>query len=158
MPTDIEKTDTTLYIIEHQDKTARINCTTGKVVVNLKQDVNKDVLALILLSLSRVDSTMVYEFETLCPYADINSYRKDDYIVISYSKSDDGYKTIFNVPFSRRKALRRLALTMIDRLKDSDVDVSILWDGNTSKINQLYEELGSNIGWRLQIIEANKET
>lgn len=101
---------------------------------------------------------MVYEFETLCPYKDINSYRQDDYIVISYSKAAEAYKTIFNVPFSRRKALRRLALSLIDRLRTSDVDLPILWDGNPSKITQLYEELGDNTGWRLQVIEANKET
>ncbi len=100
---------------------------------------------------------MVYEFETLCPYNDINSYRQDDYIVISYSKAGDAYKTIFNVPFSRRKSLRRLAMSMIDRLKATDVDLALLWDGNPSKITQLYEELGDNNSWRLQKIEANKE-
>lgn len=123
----------------------------------MRQGIDKDILALILLSLSAVDSTIVYEFEALCPYKDINSYRQDDYIVISYSKADEAYKTIFNVPFSRRKALRRLALSMIDRLKGSDVDLPILWDGNPSKINQLYEELGDTASWRLQVIEANKE-
>lgn len=153
----IEKTDTTLYIIERQDKSARITCTTGKVMISMKQGIDKDILALILISLSKVDSTLVYEFEALCPYDAINSYRQDDYIVISYSKADDAYKTIFNVPFSRRKSLRRLALNMIERLKVADVDMPILWDGNPSKINQLYEELGDSASWRLQVIEANKE-
>ena len=123
----------------------------------MKQGIDKDVLALILISLSEVDSTVVYEFETMCPYDDINSYRQDDYIVISYSKTDDAYKTIFNVPFSRRKALRRLALGLIERLRGADVDMPILWDGNPSKINQLYEVLGDSSSWRLQVIEANKE-
>jgi hypothetical protein len=72
----------------------------------MKQGIDRDVLALLLLSLSKVDSTVVYEYETLCQYNDINRFRQDDYIVISYSKSDGGYKTIFNVPFSRKKALR----------------------------------------------------
>jgi hypothetical protein len=73
----------------------------------MKQGIDRDVLALLLLSLSKVDSTVVYEYETLCQYNDINRFRQDDYIVISYSKSHGGYKTIFNVPFSRKKALRR---------------------------------------------------
>ncbi|WP_231844889.1 hypothetical protein [Methanocella arvoryzae] len=123
----------------------------------MKQGIDKDVLALILISLSEVDSTVVYEFETMCPYDDINSYRQDDYIVISYSKADDAYKTIFNVPFSRRKALRRLALGLIEQLREADFDMPILWDGNPSKINQLYEVLGDSSSWRLQVIEANKE-
>ena len=156
-PPDIEKADTTLYIIERQDKSARVTCTSGKVSINLRQGVDRDVLALVLLSLSKVDSTVVYEYEALCQYSDINRFRQDDYIVISYSKSDGGYKTIFNVPFSRRKALRRLALSVMDRLRTADVDLPILWDGNESKIDQLYEELGSGPAWKLQVIEANKE-
>ncbi|OPY26172.1 MAG: hypothetical protein A4E28_02630 [Methanocella sp. PtaU1.Bin125] len=156
-PQDIEKADTTLYIIDRQDRSARIACTSGKISISMKQSIDRDVLALILLSLSKVDSTIVYEYETLCKYDDINRFRQDDYIVISYSKSDGGYKTIFNVPFSRKKALRRLAFGVVDRLKAGDVDMSILWDGNQSKIDQLFEELGSGEHWKLQVIEANKE-
>ena len=157
MPPDVEKADTTLYIIERQDRTARIACTSGKISIGMKQGLDPDVLALILLSLSKVDSTLVYEYETLCQYGDINRFRQDDYIVISYSKSDGGYKTIFNVPFSRKKALRRLALNVMERLKAADADLPILWDGNPSKIDQLYEELGSGPAWKKQVIEANKE-
>ena len=157
MPPDVEKAETTQYIIERQDRTARITCTSGKITITMKPGVDRDVLALVLLSLSRVDSTMVYEYETLCQYGDINRFRQDDYIVISYSKSDGGYKTIFNVPFSRKKALRRLAINVLERLKSGDADLSILWDGNESKIEQLYEELGPGPGWKRQVIEANKE-
>jgi len=116
---------------------------------------DRDVLALILLSLSKVDSAMVYEYEAVCQYGDINQFRKDDYIVISYSKAGGGYKTIFNVPFARRKALRRLAINLTDRLRASDVDMSILWDGNTAKIDQLFEELGPSV-WKRQVIEAKE--
>lgn len=123
----------------------------------MKQGIDRDVLALILLSLSKVDSTIVYEYETLCQYHEINRFRQDDYIVISYSKSDGGYKTIFNVPFSRKKALRRLAINILERLKSGDADLPILWDGNQSKIDQLYEELGSGQAWKMQVIEAIKE-
>lgn len=120
----------------------------------MKQGIDRDVLALILLSLSKVDTTMVYEYETLCQYSEINRFRQDDYIVISYSKSGNGYKTIFNVPFSRKTALRRLALGMIERLKSADADLSLLWDGNTAKIDQLFEELGSGTNWKKQVIVA----
>ncbi len=123
----------------------------------MKQGIDRDVLALVLLSLSKVDSTLVYEYETLCQYNDINRFRLDDYIVISYSKSNGGYKTIFNVPFSRKKALRRLALGIQERLKSGDADMSILWDGNESKVRQLFEELGSGPAWKLQVIEAKED-
>ncbi len=153
-----QKTDTTLYIIERQDKSARLACTTGKITVSMKKGMDKDVLAKILLSLSRVDSNIAYEYETQCLYKDINFLRLEDYVVVSYSKSGPAaYKTIFSVPFSRRKALRRLAITVYERLKAGDADLSILWDGNPSKIRQLSEELGAENEWRLQVIEANKE-
>jgi 3-hydroxyisobutyrate dehydrogenase-like beta-hydroxyacid dehydrogenase len=42
-------------------------------------------------------------------------------------------------------------------IKSGDVDMSILWDGNQSKINQLFEELGSGQNWKQQVIVANKE-
>ena len=151
------KTDTTLYIIERLDKNARLTCTIGKITVNMKKGLDLDVLAKILLSLSKVDSNIAYEYETMCQYSDLNRLRLDDYVIVSYSKSGPtAYKTILSVPFSRRKALRRLAINVSDRLKSADVDLSILWDGNSSKIHQLSEELQD--GWKLQVIEANKES
>lgn len=159
MTPDLEtKTDTTLYILERMDRAARITCTIGKISINMKQNIDRDVLARILLSLSKVDSNIFFEYETVCHYNDINQFRFDEYIVVSYSKADGGYKTIFNVPFSKKKALRRLALTIIDKLNVSDADISLLWDGNPSKINQLCEELGTAKDWRMQVIEANKES
>jgi hypothetical protein len=152
------KTDTTLYIIEQHDKSAKLTCTIGKITILMKKGIDRDVLAQILLSLSKVDSTIAYEYETMCPYDDIHRFRLDEYIVVSYSKSTGNYKTIFNVPFSRKKALRRLALSMLEKLKASDADISLLWDGNPSKVNQLMEELGSERGWKYQVIEANKES
>jgi hypothetical protein len=153
-----QKTDTTLYIIERQDKSARLACTIGKITVSMKKGLDKDVLAKILLSLSKVDSNIAYEYETLCRYNDINCLRLDDYVVVSYSKSGpSAYKTIFSVPFSRRKALRRLAIIVSDRLQGADADLSLLWDGNQSKISQLSEELGVGSDWKVQVIEANKE-
>ncbi len=159
MTADLEqKTDTTLYIIERQDKCARLSCTIGKITISMKKGLDKDLLAMILLSLSKVDSNIAYEYETLCQYNDINCLRLDDYVVVSYSKSGPAaYKTIFSVPFSRRKALRRLAIIISERLKTADADLSILWDGNPSKISQLSEELGEGNGWKMQVIEANKE-
>ena len=160
MPMTIDtetKTDTTLYIIERQDKSAKLTCTIGKISILMKKGIDRDVIAQILLSLSKVDSTIAYEYETMCPYDDINRFRLDEYIVISYSKSTGDYKTIFNVPFSRKKALRRLALSMLEKLKASDADLSLLWDGNPSKVNQLLEERCSGRGWKYQVIEANKE-
>ncbi len=152
-----QKTDTTLYIIERLDKNARLTCTIGKITVSMKKDLDKDILAKILLSLSKVDSNIAYEYETMCQYSDINRLRLDDYVVVSYSKSGpSAYKTIFSVPFSRRKALRRLAINVSERLKSGDADLSILWDGNPSKISQLSEELQGD--WKMQVIEANKES
>lgn len=160
MTADLEqKTDTTLYIIERQDKSARLACTIGKITVSMKKGLDKDVLAKILLSLSKVDSHIAYEYEVQCQYNDINRLRLDDYVVVSYSKSGPAaYKTIFSIPFSRRKALRRLAINVSERLKTADTDFSILWDGNPSKIHQLSEELGTGNEWKVQVIEANKES
>jgi hypothetical protein len=159
MTVDLEpKTDTTLYIIERVDRSARVTCTIGKITVNLKMGLDKDVLAKILLSLSKVDSHIAYEYEMQCQYDDINHLRLEDYVVVSYSKSGPAaYKTIFSVPFSRRKALRRLAMSILEKLKISDADLSILWDGNPSKINQLSEELVTDKDWKIQVFEANKE-
>lgn len=159
MTVDLEtKTDTTLYIIERVDRSARVTCTIGKITVNLKKGLDKDILAKILLSLSKVDSHIAYEYEMQCQYDDINNLRLEDYVVVSYSKSGPAaYKTIFSVPFSRRKALRRLAMSILEKLKMSDADLSILWDGNPSKINQLSEELVTDKDWKIQVFEANKE-
>ncbi len=152
------KTDTTLYIIERADKNARLTCTSGKITVNMRKGLDEDAMAKILLSLSKVDPHIAYEYETMCQYNDIYRLRLEDYIVVSYSKSEPMiYKTIFSVPFSRRKALRRLAINVSERLKTADLDLSLLWDGNPSKIHQLFEEMGMGNDWKLQVIEANKE-
>ncbi len=159
MTVDLEtKTDTTLYIIERVDRSARVTCTIGKITVNMKKGLDKDILAKILLSLSKVDSHIAYEYEMQCQYDDINHLRLEDYVVVSYSKSGPAaYKTIFSVPFSRRKALRRLAMSILEKLKVTDADLSILWDGNPSKISQLSEELVTDSDWKIQVFEANKE-
>jgi hypothetical protein len=159
MTVDLEtKTDTTLYIIERVDRSARVTCTIGKITVNMKKGLDKDILAKVLLSLSKADSHIAYEYEMQCEYDDINHLRLEDYVVVSYSKSGPtAYKTIFSVPFSRRKALRRLAMSILEKLKVSDADLSILWDGNQSKINQLSEELVTDNDWKIQVFEANKE-
>jgi hypothetical protein len=157
MTLDIEpKADTTTYVIERADKSARITCTIGKITVTMKKGLDRDVLAKILVSLSRVDSHIAYEYEVQCQYSDINQLRLDDYVVVSYSKSGPtAYKTIFSVPLSKKKALRRLAISISERLSAADADLSILWDGNPSKITQLSEELGTGSGWKLQVYEAN---
>jgi hypothetical protein len=159
MTPDLEpKADTTTYVIERVDKSARVTCTIGKITVNMKKGLDNDVLAKILVSLSRVDSHITYEYEMQCQYNDIYRLRLDDYVVVSYSKSGPtAYKTIFSVPLSRKKALRRLAISISEKLSMGDADLSILWDGNPSKISQLSEELGTGEGWKLQVYEANKE-
>jgi hypothetical protein len=159
MTLDLEpKAETTTYVIERVDRTARVTCTIGKITVNMKKGLDRDILAKILLSLSRVDSHIAYEYEMQCQYDDINQFRLDDYVVVSYSKTGPAaYKTIFSVPFSRKKALRRLAISISEKLSLSDADLSILWDGNPSKIGQLSEELGTGAGWKFQVYEANKE-
>jgi len=100
-----QKTDTTLYIIERLDKNARLTCTTGKITVSMKKDLDKDILAKILLSLSKVDSNIAYEYETMCQYSDINRLRLDDYVVVSYSKS--GRRPIRPSSACRSRAARR---------------------------------------------------
>lgn len=127
-------------------------CTYGKISIWFGRQVPDIVIGQILLGISNIDNSAVHELEMICDFDEIMEYESHGYVLVSYAKSKDGYRTSFNVPFSSKKALFHLAGSITEELKDKDTILDCYWTGDDSDIMRLYEGLSNIDGWRLKSI------
>ncbi|WP_321429958.1 hypothetical protein [uncultured Methanolobus sp.] len=128
-------------------------CTYGKISIWFGRQVLDVVIGRILLGISKIDHSAVHELELICDFDEIMDYESHGYVLVSYAKSKDGYRTTFNVPFSSKKALYKLAGSITEELKDKDTILDCYWTGDDSDIMRLYEGLSVTIeGWKLKSI------
>jgi hypothetical protein len=125
-------------------------CTYGKISLWFGRQVPDVVIGQILLGISNIDHSAVHELELVCDFEEITEYESHGYILVSYAKSKDGYRTTFHVPFSSKKALFYLAGSVTEALKDKDTILDCYWTGDDSDIMRLYEELSDIEGWKLK--------
>lgn len=127
-------------------------CTYGKISIWFGRQVPDIVVGQILLGVSNIDKSAVHELELICDFDAIMEYESHGYVLVSYAKSKQGYRTTFNVPFSSKKALFYLAASITEELKDKDTVLDCYWTGDDSDIMRLYEQLSNIDGWKLKSI------
>jgi hypothetical protein len=127
-------------------------CTYGKISIWFGRQVPDIVIGQILLGISKIDHSAVHELELVCDFDDIMEYESHGYVLVSYAKSKEGYRTTFHVPFSSKKALFNLAGSITEELKDKDTILDCYWTGDDSDIMRLHEELSNIEGWDLKSI------
>ena len=125
-------------------------CTYGKISIWFRRHVPDIVIGQILLSISNIDNSAVHELEITCDFDDITEYEGHGYILVSYARSKDGYRTTFHVPFFNKKALFYLAGSITEELKDKNAILDCYWTGDDSDIMRLYEDLSNVEGWKLK--------
>lgn len=130
----------------------KVVCTYGKISIWFGKQVPDVVVGQILLGIANIDASTVHELELVCGFDDIMEYESDGYVLVSYARSKEGYRTTFNIPFSSKKALFRLASAVTEDLKDKDTILDCYWTGDDSDIMRLYEELSNIEGWNLKSI------
>ncbi len=132
-------------------------CTYGKISIWFGRQVPDIVIGRILISMSQIDRSVVHELEVICDFDDIAYYESSGYVLVSYARTKEGYRTTFNIPFSSRKALFALAGSISRGLKKEDLVVDCYWTGDNSDIMRLYEELSSIEGWKLKNINYKED-
>ncbi|MCL7411383.1 MAG: hypothetical protein M8350_06190 [Methanosarcinaceae archaeon] len=128
-------------------------CTRGKVTVWFGRQVPDYVIGQVLIGISSADALSVYEFDIVCPFEEISDYESHGYVLVSYAKTDNGYRTTLNVPFNSKIALFHLSEVISKELKNKNVKIDIYWTGNDADIVLLYDELSNIDGWKLKQIK-----
>jgi hypothetical protein len=136
---------------------AHMICTYGKISIWFGRQVPDIVIGQILLAMARTDQSAVHELEVICDFDEITDYESNGYVLVSYARSKEGYRTTFNIPFSSKKALFALAGSISRGLKKEDIVVDCYWTGDNSDIMRLYEELSSIEGWKLKNINYKED-
>lgn len=125
-------------------------CTHGKVTIWFGRQVPDVVIGQVLIAISSVDASSVHEYDIVCPFEEITDYESQGYVLVSYAKTDNGYRTTFNIPFSSKTALFHLAGSISKELKNKNINIDIYWTGDDADIVLLYDKLRNIDGWNLK--------
>lgn len=134
-----------------------LSCTTGKIKIWFGKQTTVQNVRKVLECFSRIDSSFVHETEIICDYNQIPLYENNDYTLISYGRVKDGYKVIFNIQFSKQQALNYFIESIINDLKEREVNKTIHWNGCMTMIMLIFNELKSIEGWNITKKEYREE-
>jgi len=133
-------------------------CTYGKISIWFGRQVPDVIIGQILIGISIVDASAVHEYEIVCDFEEITEYEGRGYVLVSYAKSENGYKATFNVPFSNKTALFHLADSIIKELKNKKINIDVYWTGDDADIMRLYNELVTIDGWKLKQVNYKDDS
>ncbi|MCK4938567.1 MAG: hypothetical protein KAR85_08190 [Methanosarcinales archaeon] len=128
-------------------------CTTGKIKLWFGRLTSRYVVATVLQSLAKIDSSFNHEREIICDYDRIPVYENHDYTLMSYGKTDDGYRAQFNIQFSKQYALNHFIESIAKELINGDIDKTIHWNGSIDRIILIGKELESIDSWKISKVE-----
>lgn len=144
------------YIEMGSDK-IELSCTIGKIKIWFGKRATVQDVSKVLQCFSRIDSSFVHETEIICDYDQIPLYENNDYTLISYGRSEGGYKVIFNVQFSKEHALNYFIESIVSELKEGEVNKTFHWNGSMAMIMLIFNELRSMEGWNITKKEYREE-
>ncbi|MBC7085528.1 MAG: hypothetical protein H5T43_04070 [Methanomethylovorans sp.] len=133
-------------------------CSYGKISVWFGRTVPRTIIWNVLTCISNVDNLAVHEKEIICNFDDIAVYESYGYVLISYAKTEGGYRATFNVPFLSDKALIYLTDSIFNELKETNVLIDIYWVGDYTNVMRLYQELSNIEEWKLKNITYKDES
>ncbi|WP_406655900.1 hypothetical protein V7O62_08635 [Methanolobus sp. ZRKC2] len=133
-------------------------CTYGKISIWFGRQVPDVVIGQIFLGIAKIDQAAVHELEMVCAFDEITDFESNGYVLVSYARSEDGYRTTFNVPFSSKKALFTLANSVTRELKNENAVLDCYWTGDGSDIMRLHEELSNIKGWKIKNINYKEDS
>ncbi len=142
-----------INIVEMGRDDVTVSCTQGKITLWFGRQVAEASIRQVIFGISNVDSSVVHEQEIICDFKAIPEYESMGYTLISYSKTKGGYRTILNLPFSKKFALDHFVRSIASQLKEKDVKKTLHWDGSPGRISLIYDELKKLGGWEMKRIE-----
>jgi len=132
-------------------------CTYGKISIWFGRQVPDVVIGQIFLGIAKIDQAAVHELDIICDFDEITEFESNGYVLVSYARSKEGYRTTFHVPFSSKKALFNLAGSVTRELKNENTVVDCYWTGDDSDIMRLYEELSNIEDWKIKNIHYKED-
>ncbi len=127
--------------VEMTGATVAVILTQGAINIWFGRNVDKSLIAKIMIIIAKVDSTTEHEREVICSFENISEFEHNGYILTSYARRDDKYRAIFVVPFSNPRALERFIESISEEIKHGDVRITLYWSGGRARMNILKEEL-----------------
>jgi hypothetical protein len=128
--------------IEVSGSAVSIVLTQGAINIWFGKKFDKSLIAKILLTISKVDSTTEHEKEVLCRFEEISEFENNGYILTSYARKKDRYRAVFVVPFSNSRALERFMESISLETEKEDAKITLYWRGGRVRMNIIKEELG----------------
>jgi hypothetical protein len=147
--------DVTMVELGRDDVT--VSLTPGKIILWFGRQVSESLIRDVIFGISGVDSSVNHEQEVICDFSAIPEYENMGYVLTSYARTKGGYRTIFNVPFSKKVALAHFVKSIVNQLKEKDVRKTLHWDGSIDRIILIFNELKKLDGWELKRIEYKEE-
>jgi hypothetical protein len=130
-----------LIALEMSGSTLSISVTQGALNIWFGRNVDRELVAKLLITISRVDSTTEHQREVRCNFWEISEFENNGYILTSYARKDDLYRAVFVVPFSNPRALERFIESISDELQHGEVKLTLYWKGGRIRMNIIKEEL-----------------
>ena len=128
-------------------------CTPGKIRTWFGRQATSDMVMKVLRTFSMVDHSFTHEKEITCIYDRIPIYENYDYTLVSYGKTQNEYKVLFNIRLSKPNALDHLIESIIDELEEGDIYKNFNWKGTIDRLGLIYNELRSSGEWNITKIE-----
>ena len=141
-----------LSILEMGEENVNVSCTHGKIALWFGRQVSESLIWHVIFGMSDINSSINHEMEIICDFNAISEYENKGYVLTSYAKTKDGYRTIFYLPFSKKHALAHFVGSIVNQLKESDVKKILHWDGSPATMMLMYNELCKLDGWGIKRI------
>lgn len=128
--------------VEMSGPSVSIALTQGSISIWFGNNADKSMIAKILLTIARIDSSTEHEREVFCDFHKISEFESNGYILTSYARKDNKYRAIFVVPFSNTRALDMFIESVSDETAQKETKIVLYWNGGRTRMGTAREELG----------------
>jgi len=130
-----------------------VSLTPNKIILWFGRQADESSIREVIFGISSIDPSVNLEQEIICEFKNIAEYENMGYVLTSYAKTKEGYRVIFNIPFSKKIALAHFVRLVVDHLCEKDIRKTLHWDGSPEKIIFIYNKLKNLDGWKVKRIE-----
>lgn len=128
--------------VEMSGPSASIALTQGSINIWFGRNIDKSLIARVLLTISKIDSSTEHEREVICDFQKISEFESNGYILTSYARKDNKYRAIFVVPFSNSRALDMFIESLSEESEQKEINITLYWSGGKARMSTARDELG----------------
>ncbi len=128
--------------VEMSGPSVSISLTQGSINIWFGRNSDKAMIAKVLLTISKIDSSTEHEREVICDFQKISEFESNGYILTSYARKDNKYRAIFVVPFSNPRALDMFIESISEETEQKEINITLYWNGGRARMGTARDELG----------------